>query len=480
MSKEPEYTMNDYRYGAPPRLFGSETEYTTNTDIQGNIINRPGSPNFSEFLDEKYIAALEDEGREQIIHTTTGGKIYIDCKPIEYATPECTSPEELLLHEKAGEVLVEQIVENLSEHYRTPARLTKRSGYARVRIGDELVMAEDSIGHHENYSSISSISSSRRILSESWSPKLDMKMNKITELRGLADYLALRKIIDGAGMVGQFGYELSQKPTAINYRSFQSSLEHGNKKPFYADINQDRLEVRTGEGNKSDFVVKLKHGLTSLVLRLVEHRRWPEHLVLADPSKAALRLSANPHTTVKLENGLDMKALDVLLGIVDEAADLASEYDVPKYEIRALNDFYTLYDDLQKVSLRDDEVASVADRLDWAARYQHLLSHGGTYETLHTRNLEFVKQDLLWDMCGEGDKARHHYRKFGHSALTRKIPKPPMTRAHIRTKLASSAFATGDLHYMSWENIYTNHGTAYTFYNPHDPHNYTERYRERP
>ena len=55
-----------------------------------------------------------------------------------------------------------------------------------------------------------------------------------------------------------------------------------------------------------------------------------------------------------------------------------------------------------------------------------------------------------------------------------------MTRAHIRTKLASSAFATGDLHYMSWENIYTNHGTAYTFYNPHDPHNYTERYRERP
>ena len=37
-----------------------------------------------------------------------------------------------------------------------------------------------------------------------------MEMNKITELRGLADYLALRKIIDGAGMVGQFGYELSQ------------------------------------------------------------------------------------------------------------------------------------------------------------------------------------------------------------------------------------------------------------------------------
>lgn len=472
--------MNDYRYSAPPRLFGSETEYTTNTDVQSLLVNAPHQPNLADFLDEKYIAALEDDGREQVIHVTAGGKIYIDKSPVEYSTPECTSPEELLVHEKAGEVLVGQIIDNMADHYNTPSRLTKRSGYARVRIGDEMIMTEDSIGHHENYSSINPISAFKRVSNEAWTPKLDMKMNKITEVRGLADYLALRKIIDGAGMVGQLGYELSQKPHAMNYRSYRSELEHGDKKPYYTSIDMNVLEVRSGEGNKSDFAIKLKHGLTSLVLRLVEHRRWPEHLILADPNKAAWQLSADPHAVVQLESGVNIKALDALRGIVDEAADLASEYDVPKYELRALSDFYVMYKDLQSVSLRDGEVAAVADRLDWAARYQHLLARGGTYETLRTRNLEFVKQDLLWDMCGEGDKARHYYRKFGHSALAREIPQPPMTRARIRTKLANNAFAAGDLHFMNWDILCTNSGLAYSFDNPHDAYSYAKRYRERP
>lgn len=470
MSASQEYTSDDFRHGMPPRVFGSEIEYGTDTNIEAifhyNINKGHYSEDMVRFADPHYL--LADVGDSDRFYLTTGGELYFDVGNLEYATPECLSPEELLLHERAGEQLVSEFVGRITKELHKKARVSKRSGFTTVMKNDEILMEENSVGHHENYYS-RNVFSTIKYDNDPYHPDARTQaLNAVPEVRGFADFLALRKLVDGAGMVDMDHYSISQKPVAIDYRGFKSSLAHGHKQPFQQK-GSNRLEVRTSEGNKSDFVVKLKYGLTSLIIRLIEHHAYPTQLLLADPSAAVADLSRDPHAEVALENGLYMRGMDVLKGIVDAAVDLNQKFpDAPKYEQEAAEDFYTFYDDLKNISLQDGDVATLSDRIDWAARFEHLLKQGASYDTISTKNLRMVREDLLWDMLGEPDPAREYYRKFGHTALRVDIPKPPKSRARARSKLARRLFSADRLLSIQWDKVLTKDGDHYNFPDPSD------------
>lgn len=470
MSGHPQYTYDDFEYSMPPRVFGSETEYSTNTDIE-RIFGGGGSRthNMLDYADPRYLVGMGRQTLNSVVFST-GGELYYDGGPIEYATPECRTPKELTRHERAGEELTNSLITNISLNLGEPARLTKRSGYADVvaKNGDILI-AENSIGHHENYLSINPLSD---IYLSHTDREFKDYMSHSHDVHNLADFLALRKLIDGAGMVAKDYFSITQKPSAISYRGPGSLITHGNKKPF-TQKEYNRTEIRSGEGSKSDWATEFKYGLTSLVLRLIEHDAYPSHLRLRNPNWAVKSLARDPHNTISLKSGETMRGMDVLKLIVDAAADLNQKFpDAPAYEAKAANDFYKFYDDLEKVSLPDHEVSALSDRIDWAARFAYLVGRGATYKTMTTDDMGQVRDDLKWDMLGNPDIARRHFNKFGYTVLRAEIPDAPDTRAKTRVEIARTLFKANKLWAVHWDTVIGHDGEQYKLENPFEK-NYT-------
>lgn len=455
------YSIDDYRNGVPPRAIGTETEYTDDSGVE-RLLSRYTTGIRAGLLpshvNPRYFVSTARQGVQSVV-TSNGGEMYLDSATLEYATPECTSPQEAVLHERIGEQIVVDTITRiaLGRNPRLPT-VYKRSGYVEVwsESRPTPLLKETSIGHHENYTSINNIMEG-------------IYAAPITHpgFHCLSDFLVLRKLIDGAGMVADDHFSITQKPTAIKYRTFERDTTHGRKKAFQQ--KGDRLEVRSGEGSKSDWAAAFKLGLTSLVLRLIEHGKQPNHLKLSDPNAALLNLAQNPLGYVALESGIRMRGIDVLKNIVDCAYELVQQYDdTPAYEHQAYTDFLKFYDDIHKVSLKDDDVAALADRIDWAARYAFLVRQGATHRTITTDDLQQVRYDLIWDRIGDNDIARKWFSRFGHTAINVALAPPPHTRAETRVAIARDLYKNSKLGHVSWDRIFSRNGTMYTSDHPLD------------
>ena len=456
MSASEGYTYDDYRYDVPPRAFGTETEFTTIPSMEDCLgyIYDDSAHTMAQYVDPRYFVS---PGRDTYTSAilSTGGEIYVD-GPLEYATPECRTPQELAQHTYAGQQLVGDLVMRLSKSLALPSTVYMRAGYAEVTNAQgKVLLMEQSIGHHENYTSHNLYN---QVPLGARANLLDVS----SSARYFSDFLALRKVIDGIGMVTKDGFSITQKPAAIRYREFGVVTVHGQKQPFFQ--KDDRLEVRSGEGNKSDSAAAFKVGLTSLVLRLIEHNTYPRHLLLKDPNDAVLQIAKDPLAEVVLNYGGSMKGIDILKLVVDKAMKLAQQFpEIPTYETQAGTDFYVFYDKLHNISLIDNDVAALSDGkfVDWAARFQHLLDRGATYQTITATDLNQVRDDLRWDMIGNRDPARRYFNKFGHAALNTPIPKPPRTRAAVRVALAHELYQANNLDEVHWDVIAPHRGNLY-------------------
>ncbi|MCA9335147.1 proteasome accessory factor PafA2 family protein [Candidatus Saccharibacteria bacterium] len=456
------YTFDDYRYDMPARAMGSETEYTNDSDVEGAIYQNGYDGPHKKLLRFVRPEWFISPGRHMTPSAITknGGELYLDFTVLEYSTPECTTPQELVLHERAGETIVYDTMMSIGMRNGKIPKVYKRSGYTEVIANNEPypILNEMSIGHHESYSSIN-VFSNLPLSTHS------NEMKKIPEARQLGDFLALRKLIDGVGMVGQDHFSITQKPRAINYRAFDREVGANGKRPFRQ--NTSRLEVRSGEGNKSDWAVAFKVGLTSLVLRLIEHGKYPQHLELYDPNVTVLKIAKDPMALVTLKSGINTKAIEVLKDIVDTAYAECEKYeDFPEYEKQAYADFVTFYNDLHQISLPDHDVSALSDRIDWAARYKFFIDYGATYETFTARNLEQVRYDLLWDRIGTKDIARKRFAKFGHTALCVDVPEPPRTRAAARVKIVKDLYDNDNLQSVDWNAVTTKDEYKYSLQYP--------------
>lgn len=471
------YTFDDYRNGMPPRAYGSETEYTHNGNLFYLVCGKFTPDNkillprpLKDFTDPA-IAVTHGRRRDggttsSSVILTTGGEMYIDVGLLEYATPECQTPQELVLHERAGEQIVNDTFQKLARAAGLPSvEVYKRSGYTKVEVLNRLLMIETSCGNHENYTSINEFGLC------DWRDRVALLSNS-KNARLFADFLALRKLIDGVGMVDIGGYSISQKPRATDFQDFEHVMGHGVKKPFFQ--NSSRLEVRSGEGNKSDWAKQFIVELTSLVIRLIEHDAYPDDMMLANANDALNVLAYNPLGNVLLASGEQMKGIDVLKRIIDEAVELGeSNTDFPKHEQRGAAKFYDFYDDLHDVNLMDNDVRALSDRIDWAARFEYLNFRGMEYSDLTATNLNAVRDDLRWDMIGEKDIARRRLHRLGHTALHVPIPQPPRTRAKARMNTIREIQQRDESIYsVLWQEITTGQGKYY-FRGPLDSENMT-------
>lgn len=444
-----DFNADDYRYDAPPRAFGSETEYTTNIDDDLTV----------GFAAQPYIAKAPfylatGRDRHSSIVTQNGGEAYEDLHSIiEYATPESRTPEEVMLHERAGEQIMREIIKLIGKNApeQLEPHLYKRTGYGEIydAKGDKLLM-QLSTGHHENYSS--------RTFASYVSLPYDVGTALPEKFHAISSYLATRGIWSGAGMVDTFSYSLTQKRAAINYSAYGEQTTDGEKTPvlFYPD----RVELRSGDGNMSEWTIKMKYALSSLILRLIEHEKFPEELIIKYPTVAALAIATHPSIEVHMRSGEKMTALEHQSRIIDAAyEELSPANHIHPYEEKAVAEFDQFKRDFENISLEDSVVHALADRVDWATKLHYMYKKGMRHADIHGKNLYAVAADLQYERLDINSYARRLHKKLGQtvldsSSLHDAMLSPPPTRAARRTRLIRHLAKHGSYGFTDWDMVY--------------------------
>ena len=123
------------------RIFGLENEYGLTCTLNGQ--RRLSPDNVARYLFEKVIPGA----RNANVFLENGARLYLDTgfHP-EYATPECDDVAELVIHDKAGERIVEDLLHQAEKRLREDGI----SGNILL-FKNNTDSAGNSYGCHENY-----------------------------------------------------------------------------------------------------------------------------------------------------------------------------------------------------------------------------------------------------------------------------------------------------------------------------------------
>ena len=329
------------------RIFGIENEYGVTCTLRGQ--RRLSPDEVARYLFRRVVSW----GRSSNVFLANGARLYLDVgSHPEYATPECDSVRELVVHDKAGERILEQLLTS-----------------AEQRLGDEGVhgdvylfknntdSAGNSYGCHENYCT------SRRDDFSSYSEVL-------------IPFLVSRQIYAGAGKVLQTArgarYCVSQRAEhiweGVSSATTRSRPIINTRDEPHADAERyRRLHVIVGDSNMSEYTTFLKVGACSLMLRMLEEPQVVlRDMTLENPIRAIREISHDTTCTrrVRLANGREVSALDIQSEYLNRALRFAEHHDLTDEEQLALDMWeYTL-------SHLEDDPLKLDRELDWVIKYK--------------------------------------------------------------------------------------------------------------
>ena len=251
--------------------------------------------------DISQLTDAEDPSLANVV-LTNGARLYVDHAHPEYSSPEVTSPRDAVVWDRAGELVMREIVERLAQ--REPGiNLYKNNTDGKGA----------SYGTHENYL-VARATPFDRIVS------------------GLTPFFVARQVMCGAGRVGigqeseRAGYQIASRS---DFFEAEVGLETTFKRPIintrdepHADPDQwRRLHVIIGDANQADVANLVKLGSTSLVLRLVEAGAIDRDLEVLHPVESLKVVSHDPtcRATVRLRDGRDLTAVQILTEYLEMA-----------------------------------------------------------------------------------------------------------------------------------------------------------------
>ncbi len=363
---------------AIPKVMGIETEYG---------ISGPGIPDFNPVLSSSqvitsYAGSLrrirwdyeqesplrdargfepvqerqpveEDLGLANVI-LPNGARYYVDHAHPEYSTPECATARGLVVHDKAGERILEKSLESVRDLLLPGQRIAI---YKNNTDGKG-----NSYGCHENY------------LVDRTTP-----FSRI--VRDLTPFFVTRQIFTGAGKVGsespreearQVAYQLSQR---TDFFEAEVGLETTLKRPIintrdepHADPEKyRRLHCIVGDANMCEVATFLKVGTTALILKLIEDDLLPD-LSLEGPVAALHEVSwdISCRQTVRLRDGRRVRPLELQWEYLDHAKKFVKES-----EPTAENGEILQWWEAVLTGIEEDPL-SMHRELDWVAKYRLL------------------------------------------------------------------------------------------------------------
>jgi len=123
------------------RIFGLENEYGVTCTLRGQ--RRLSPDEVARYLFRRVVSW----GRSSNVFLENGARLYLDVgSHPEYATPECDSIADLVVHDKAGERILEGLVQSAEQ------RLREEGIRGEVFLfKNNTDSAGNSYGCHENY-----------------------------------------------------------------------------------------------------------------------------------------------------------------------------------------------------------------------------------------------------------------------------------------------------------------------------------------
>jgi proteasome accessory factor A len=297
-----------------------------------------------------------------------GARYYVDHAHPEYSCPEVTNARDLVIHEKAGERIVE---------------MSRREATTLLPVGAQMLLYKNnsdrkgnSYGCHENF-------------------LVDRRTSFKQIVEHLMPFLTTRQVFCGAGKLGSeirnqsCDYQISQR---ADFFETEVALDTMVKRPIvntrdepHADRDKyRRLHVIVGDSNMSEYTIYLRNGVTALVLAMIEDGAISKGLSLRDPVRAIKEVSQDPscRRAIHLDNGKRLTAVEVQLEYLEMAKSYAARVGVDAVTTDVLAKWEEAL-----LALRRDPM-ELNTKIDWVIKKALIESY------IERRNLEWDSPQL--------------------------------------------------------------------------------------
>src|ERR1700733_8295601 len=328
------------------RIFGLENEYGVTCTLRGQ--RRLSPDEVARYLFRRVVSW----GRSSNVFLENGARLYLDVgSPPEYATPECDSIYDLVVHDKAGERILESLVQSAEQRLREEG--IRGEVYLFKNNTDS---AGNSYGCHENYL-----------------VEREGDFSKFTDV--LIPFLVTRQIYAGAGKVLQTArgamYCIAQRAEhiweGVSSATTRSRPIINTRDEPHADAERyRRLHVIVGDSNMSEYSTFLKAGVTSIILRMLEDSGVVlRDMTLEDPIRAIREISHDItcRRLVRLANGREASALDIQKEYLGRAIRYDEQRGLPPLEHQALEMWQHCVEGIEKDPLSLDR------ECDWVMKH---------------------------------------------------------------------------------------------------------------
>jgi proteasome accessory factor A len=349
------------------RIYGIENEYGVTCTLHGQ--RRLSPDEVARYLFRRVVSW----GRSSNVFLENGARLYLDVgSHPEYATPECDSLSDLIAHDKAGERILEGLVESAEE------RLIDEGIRGDVYVfKNNTDSAGNSYGCHENY-------------------LIGRQDDFQRTIDTLIPFFVTRQIFAGAGKILHTAqgtvYSIAQRAEHIWEGSSSATTRSrpiiNTRDEPHADAElYRRLHVIAGDSNMSEYMTFAKVGTTAALLQMLEDDVVLRDMTLENPIRA-IREIARDRTCrqpVRLANGRELSALDMQWEYLDRTLRYARTRGFPPEIDRAIGMWEHLLTGLEK------DPMTLTREVDWVAKLQLL----DRYSARHDLPLSSPKMSLV-------------------------------------------------------------------------------------
>jgi len=284
-----------------------------------------------------------------------GARYYVDHAHPEYSSPEVTNARDLVIHEKAGERVI--------EISRREANLLLPEGALMLIYKNNSDRKGNSYGCHENY-------------------LMDRRISFKQVVEPLLPFFSTRQIWCGAGKVGSENrnhpcdYQISQR---ADFFETEVALDTMVKRPIvntrdepHADREKyRRLHVIVGDSNMSEFTIYLRNGVTALILSMIEDGAITKDLTLRDPVRSIREVSHDLtlQNQLIMDDGTSRTALEIQSDFLEMALAYTSSRSLDPVQKDVLQKWEEVIGALKRDPMELDA------RIDWVIKKRLIESY---------------------------------------------------------------------------------------------------------
>lgn len=423
------------------RIFGIETEFGI---AYSGPDSRPLSPEeVARYLFRKVVSW----GRSSNVFLTNGSRLYLDVgSHPEYATAECDDLAQLVAHDRAGELILDDLVEEAEDRLR--AEGFNGSVYLFKNNTDS---AGNSYGSHENYLI------PRRL-----------EFSRLADI--LIPFLVTRQLLVGAGKVlkTQSGslYAFSQRADhiweGVSSATTRSRPIINTRDEPHADAEHyRRLHVIAGDSNMSETTTLLKVGSVDLMLRLIESGAVMRDLRLENPIRSIREISHDMtgRMPLKLANGTTMTAIELQRVYLERLQEFVAVNGAHNRHVERVLDLWERTLD----AIESGDTAAIDTEVDWAIK-KKLVDRYAERHSLELTSPRLAQIDLTYHdisrrrglfylLQARGETAR----VVEDSQVKEAVDVPPQsTRAKLRGDFVRRAKAANRDFTVDWVHLKLN------------------------